>query len=92
MKLLFLIFSSCLSISLHAQQGFSTTGGEASGTAGSSSFSVGQMAYSTYAGSNGSVAQGVQQTYDITALLGDGEQDYLDYSGRAYRVRAVRAF
>lgn len=70
MKSLFLIFSSCLSISLHAQQGFSTTGGEASGTAGSSSFSVGQMAYSTYAGSNGSVVQGVQQTYHITALLG----------------------
>ena len=70
MKLTILIITFYFSISLHAQQGFSTTGGEASGTAGSSSFSVGQMAYSTYVGSNGSVVQGVQQTYDITALLG----------------------
>jgi len=26
--------------------------------------------YDTYTGSTGSVAQGIQQTYDITALLG----------------------
>ena len=31
---------------------------------------MGQVVYGTYTGSNGSVAQGIQQTYDITALLG----------------------
>ena len=56
--------------SIQAQEGFSTSGAEASGTAGSSSFSVGQMAYTTYTGNTGSVAQGIQQTYDIIALLG----------------------
>ena len=56
--------------SLHAQEGFSTTGGQALGTAGSSSYTVGQTVYDTYTGSTGSVAQGIQQTYDITALLG----------------------
>jgi len=70
MKLIVLIITFCLSISLHAQEGFSTSGGQALGTAGSSSYTVGQTVYGTYTGSNGSVAQGIQQTYDITALLG----------------------
>ena len=70
MKLTILIITFYLSISLHAQEGFSTTGGEALGTAGSSSYTVGQTVYGTYTGSNGSVVQGVQQTYDIVALLG----------------------
>ena len=56
--------------SLHAQEGFSTTGGQAQGTAGSSSYTLGQVLYTTHTGSTGSVAQGVQQTYDIVALLG----------------------
>ena len=70
MKLIVLIITFCLSISLHAQEGFSASGGQALGTAGSSSYTVGQTVYGTYTGSNGSVAQGIQQTYDITALLG----------------------
>jgi hypothetical protein len=70
MKLIVLISTFYFSISLHAQEGFSTSGGQALGTAGSSSYTVGQTVYDTYTGSTGSVAQGVQQTYDIVALLG----------------------
>ena len=70
MKLIVLIITFCLSISLHAQEGFSTSGGQALGTAGSSSYTVGQALYDTYTGSTGSVAQGIQQTYDIVTLLG----------------------
>ena len=57
-------------VSLHAQTSFNAVGDEASGTEGSLSYTVGQAVYGTYTGSNGSVAQGIQQTYDITALLG----------------------
>jgi len=37
---------------------------------GQTVYAVGQTVYDTYTGSTGSVAQGIQQTYDITALLG----------------------
>lgn len=70
MKLIVLISTFYFSISLHAQEGFSASRGQALGTAGSSSYTVGQTVYYTYTGSTGSVAQGIQQTYDITALLG----------------------
>ncbi len=56
--------------SLHAQEGFSASGGQALGIVGSSSYTVGQTVYDTYTGSTDSVAQGIQQTYDIVALLG----------------------
>ena len=48
--------------SIQAQQSVVASGGEASGTGGTMSFSAGQVLYSTYFGSNGSVIQGVQQT------------------------------
>ena len=54
---------------LHAQEVISTTGGEAIGSGGSSSYTVGQTFYNTDAGTNGnSVAQGVQQPYEISVV------------------------
>jgi hypothetical protein len=53
---------------LHAQQTVTTTGGEATGTGGTASYTVGQVVYTTSTGTNGSVAQGVQQPYEITVL------------------------
>ena len=70
MKLIVVITTFYFSILLNAQEGFSTSVGQALGTAGSWSYTVGQTVYDTYTGSTGSVAQGVQQTYDIVALLG----------------------
>ena len=55
---------------LHAQETLSATGGDATGAGGSSSYTVGQVVYTTNTGSNGSVAQGVQQAYEISTTLG----------------------
>jgi hypothetical protein len=53
---------------LHAQQTVDASGGDATGTGGSSSYSVGQIVYTTHTGSNGSISQGVQQSYEIFTL------------------------
>ena len=56
--------------SVQAQEAIPATGGEASGDGGSVSYSVGQVVYSTNTGANGSVAQGVQQPYEISVVAG----------------------
>jgi len=58
---------------LHAQESPTATGGEATGTGGTASYSVGQVVYTTNTGSNGSVAQGVQQPYEISTTVGINE-------------------
>tara|TARA_B110000495_G_scaffold198216_1_gene209664 strand:- start:26 stop:502 length:477 start_codon:yes stop_codon:yes gene_type:complete len=58
---------------LHAQESPTATGGEATGTGGTTSYSVGQVVHTTNTGSNGSVAQGVQQTYEISVTTGVNE-------------------
>jgi len=58
---------------LHAQQTITTTGGEATGTGGTASYTVGQVVYITNTGTNGSVAQGVQQPYEISTTVGINE-------------------
>lgn len=58
---------------LHAQETVTTTGGEATGTGGTSSYTVGQVVYTTNTGSNGSVAQAVQQPYEISTTVGINE-------------------
>lgn len=59
-----------LSSSISAQENTVITGGEASGSGGSSSYSLGQVAYTSADGTNGSVAQGVQQPYEISIIDG----------------------
>ena len=53
-------------ISSYAQETVSATGGNGSGSGGTVSYTVGQVSYSTSTGSNGSVAEGVQQPYEIS--------------------------
>ena len=53
---------------LFSQGNTTTAGGEAFGIGGVSSYSVGQVVYTTVSGANGSVAQGVQQTYKVIAV------------------------
>jgi opacity protein-like surface antigen len=52
---------------LQAQETIPAAGGNASGSGGSASYSVGQV---TYTGTNGSVSQGVQQAYAISEVTG----------------------
>ncbi len=60
---LFLLFGSG---GLQAQEAILSSGGEALGGGGSVSYSVGQVVYTINTGINGSVAQGVQQPYEIS--------------------------
>tara|TARA_B110001469_G_scaffold115996_1_gene120914 strand:+ start:413 stop:892 length:480 start_codon:yes stop_codon:yes gene_type:complete len=55
---------------LHAQESPTTAGGEATGTGGTASYSVGQVVYTSATGTNGSLAQGVQQPYEISVTIG----------------------
>ena len=71
MKILLIFTSFFVCTSLHAQESFSASSDQVSGAGGSLSYSVGQVVYATYSDKNtGSVSQGIQQTYNITALLG----------------------
>ena len=55
---------------LQAQESVNITGGNASGSGGSASYSVGQVVYTTNTGTNGTVAQGVQQSFEISVVTG----------------------
>ena len=66
-KLTFLLFACCF-VRLQAQQVITTAGGNAIGSGGSASYSVGQIVYKTNSGSVGSVAQGVQQPFEISIV------------------------
>ena len=55
---------------VNAQQATTATGGNASGSGGTVAYSVGQIVYTTNTGANGSVAQGVQQAYEISIVTG----------------------
>jgi hypothetical protein len=53
---------------LHAQEVIPAAGGNASGSGGSQSFTVGQIAYHTNTGTNGLAEEGVQQPYEISQV------------------------
>ena len=53
---------------ISAQQATDAAGGNASGSGGSASYSFGQTFYTTHTSTNGSVAQGVQQPYEISIV------------------------
>ena len=68
-SLFFLAF--LLSFSMNAQtshQVLSATGGDASGSGGTVAYSVGQIVYTTSTGTTGSLAQGVEQAYEIYSV------------------------
>lgn len=59
---------------LQAQEAIPAAGGNALGSGGSVSYSIGQVIYSTNTGVNGAVVQGVQQTFEISVVSGlEGE-------------------
>jgi len=55
-------------INLQGQEAITSTGGSASGTGGSASYSVGQVFSKTNTGTNGSVAEGVIQPFEISIV------------------------
>ena len=67
-----------------AQTSINATGGNALGSGGSASYSVGQVFYTTNTGTNGSVAQGVQQPYEISVVTAIEEAKGINLSVLAY--------
>jgi hypothetical protein len=70
LKLIAVLLLGFLLTGIQAQEASIVTGGNASGSGGSVSYSVGQVVYNTNTGLNGSVAQGVQQPYEISDITG----------------------
>ncbi len=67
-SILFCLMSLCAQS--HAQEAVVCTGGNANGSSGSISFSVGQIADDAHFDSDGSLSEGVQQAYpDLTTTV-----------------------
>jgi len=58
----------CTSQLMYSQNALVVSGGDATGSGGSSSYSIGQIVYSTYSNENGSVSEGVQQPIELVTL------------------------
>jgi hypothetical protein len=68
-----IVFASILNIAtigLFAQSQSISSGGNASGSGGKMSYTVGQTAYQTNEGTSGTVTEGVQQAYEIFTVIG----------------------
>ncbi len=74
--LLVLVFF-CL-VPMTAQETITASGGDASGNGGSVSYSVGQLFYNIHTGTSGSVAEGVQQPWEISVVTGIPEAEGID--------------
>lgn len=68
--LAFTFFALLATLELSAQENTVASGGEAMGSGGTVSYSVGQVVYTTNTGTNGSVSQGLQQPYTISTTVG----------------------
>lgn len=69
---------------LQAQESPTATGGDATGSGGTVAYSVGQVVYTTNTGTNGSVAQGVQQPFEISVVTAIEEAKGVSLSISAY--------
>jgi len=55
-------------VPLPAQETIGTSAGNFTGTGGSVSYTIGQVAFSAFSATNGTVIQGVQQPYEISVI------------------------
>lgn len=69
-KLSILLVISLGLTKLNAQEAVTASGGNASGSGGSISYTVGQVVYTSNKSSSGSISQGVQQPYEISIVSG----------------------
>lgn len=76
MKKIILLTWSCLVSwtfsNLLAQQGVISSGGNATGTGGTVSYTIGQTDYNVASGTNGNIIQGMQQPFEISEITGIG--------------------
>jgi len=71
-KVLLCVLLLGLGFSMQAQQTSPAAGGNAAGSGGSVSYTIGQVTYTTNGSAGGTVAQGVQQPFEISVVLGSG--------------------
>ena len=69
--LLALTICSLGAFQVQAQQGIHAAGGEASGSGGSASYSIGQVFWNSVNGSSENIIQGVQQAFEISEVSTD---------------------
>ena len=69
---------------LQAQEAIPTTGGNASGSGGTASYTVGQVFYTSNTGTDGTVAQGVQQAFNIEVVDGIEQANGINLICTAY--------
>ena len=75
------MFLLCFALTgIQAQQTTTAAGGEATGSGGTQSYSVGQVVYAATSNSSGSINEGVQQPFDIATLIPDNKTINLTYS------------
>ena len=67
-KVIFLLAFVTACIIINAQETVSVSGGNTTGSGGSVSYTVGQITYSTFLATDGTVSQGVQQPYEISVV------------------------
>ena len=65
-SVLFLLFNGAI----YAQETTLSAGNDAGGSGGTAHYSIGQIAYTTHSGINGTSAQGVQQPFEIMTVVG----------------------
>jgi hypothetical protein len=70
-KIILYLFLILVAIEANAQSNVVTSGGTASGSGGTLSYTIGQIDYQTVIGSSGSLSQGVQQPFEIASLETD---------------------
>ena len=68
MRYIMLLSLFCSSLSLFSQLSICNGGGNAIGSGGSVSFTIGQIAWNMFSGTSGSVVQGVQQPFEISVI------------------------
>jgi hypothetical protein len=83
LKILLTIVLGCIVSGISAQNNVVSGGGDATGSNGSVSFTVGQTHYTSETGSNGTVSQGVQQPYEIMIISGI-ENEEINISSNVY--------
>jgi len=69
-KICAMVLSGLGITAMQAQETIPASGGNASGSGGTVSYSVGQIGATTHTGITGSVSEGVQQPYEISDITG----------------------
>lgn len=74
----------CCLTPVNAQEAIVTSGDDAAGSGGTVSYSVGQVVFQTYTGTNGSTVEGAQQPYEISVVTGIQEVKGINLKVLAY--------